>query len=209
MEPNYASAAHSAPNLVYFNSFDTQSPNSARLHRIVPLDMTKVSDPILKFWMYHEPSYGTSADSVQVQVSTNGGTAWVNAGSPVQRSTGSGWLEHSVNLSAYASQTSLLIGFLGISDYGMDVHLDDISLDPLCAPRSGGLVVGTLTNGDNGLPLSGVSIQNNLGEVFLSASVSDPLTGGSVYEAFSPAGSHVITATRSGYGTQMALVWLR
>jgi uncharacterized repeat protein (TIGR01451 family) len=62
-----------------------------------------------------------------VQVSTDGGTTWVNVGAPIPRYDGStGWKQHVVDLSAYAGQPDVRLGFLGISAYGNDVHIDDV-----------------------------------------------------------------------------------
>lgn len=122
--------AHSTPNLVYFNSYSASSGQQARLYYTQPLDLSRASAASVSFWMFHDVGFTTYNDRVQVQVSTDGGATWVNVGDPISRYDGSGpaWKEHVVNLNAYAGQSGVLIGFLGISAYGNDVHLDDISV---------------------------------------------------------------------------------
>ena len=49
-------------------------------------------------------------------------------GTAVNRYDGStGWKQHTIDLSAYKG-TTVNLGFLGISVYGNDVHVDDISV---------------------------------------------------------------------------------
>ena len=77
--------------------------------------------------MYHDTGYSTYADKVQAQVSTNG-TAWTNAGTAVARYNGTtGWAQVTIDLSAYKGQT-VYLGFLGISAYGNDEYLDDVTV---------------------------------------------------------------------------------
>lgn len=117
---------HSAPNLAYFNSWSASSGLSTRLYRTTGLDLSAASAVQLSFWMYHDTVFSNN-DRVQVQVSTDGGTNWVDVGAPIPRYDGStGWKEHIVDLSAYAGQSDVRIGFLGISGYGNDVHIDDV-----------------------------------------------------------------------------------
>jgi hypothetical protein len=59
----------------------------------------------------------------------------VDVGAPINRYDGStGWKQHLVDLSAYASQVDLRIGLLGISAYGNDVHVDDLQMGS-CQPQ--------------------------------------------------------------------------
>lgn len=117
---------HSAPNLVYFNSYNVSSGGSARLYRTSGLNLSAATAAQVSFWMYHDTGY-TNNDRVQVQVSTDGGTTWVAVGAVIPRYNGStGWAQHTVDLSAYAGQADVRLGFLGISAYGNDVHIDDV-----------------------------------------------------------------------------------
>jgi hypothetical protein len=130
------SPAHSGTKLVLFNSWTASSGNSTRLYYDVALDWTAYAGMTipLKFWMFHDSGYSSSNDRIQVQMSTNGGSNWTDVGSPVSRTTGAGWLEHTIDLSAYAGLSNLKLGFHGISAYGNDCHMDDIVIQ-LVQPR--------------------------------------------------------------------------
>lgn len=119
-------SAHSGANLVYFNSNDLSGAlglNTARLWYMQALSGMNT----LTYWMYHDTYSSASDDRVQVQASTDGGVTWVNAGLAVSRyDSTSGWRQETVNLSAYTEPPAVLIGFLGMSDDGYDIHIDDV-----------------------------------------------------------------------------------
>ncbi|MGB9776676.1 MAG: S8 family serine peptidase [Anaerolineae bacterium] len=191
--------ARSLPNLAYFNSWTASSGSTTRLYRTTGTDMRGLV-PVLRFWMYHDTGWSLLNDSLQVQVSTNGGATWANVGSAIPRYDGStGWKEHTVDLSAYGSQADLRVGFLGISAYGNDIHIDDVVLGGGCLPRPGGLVVGNVYD-DGGTPLAGATVANDAGYSTTTAFTEDPAVPDSFYTLFSPAGSRIFTATLTGYG---------
>ena len=67
---------------------------------------------------------------LQVQVSTDGGATWDNVGDPIPRFDGTDrWKPHSVSLDGYVGQPGVLVGVLGISDHGNDIHLDDLAVE--------------------------------------------------------------------------------
>ncbi|GIV84235.1 MAG: hypothetical protein KatS3mg052_1242 [Candidatus Roseilinea sp.] len=125
----------STPNLVYFDSWTVAAGNAARLYRTSPINLSAAVAPELRFQMYHDTGFAGANDRVQVQVSTDGGATWQNVGAPVPRYDGStGWKQHTVSLAAFAGQPSVHIGVLGISGYGNDIHLDNLSIvDSSCA----------------------------------------------------------------------------
>ena len=124
--PTPAVASHSLPNLVWFNSWHSGNTDSARLHYGTPLDLTSYSVLSLSFWMYHDTGFASDPDRVQVQFSTDGGTNWTDIGLPVDRRGANGWTLHTFDLNAYNNVANFTLGFLGISDWGNDCHLDDI-----------------------------------------------------------------------------------
>lgn len=161
--------------------------------------------PALRFWMYHDTQYSALNDQLQVQVSTNGGASWTNVGAAIPRYDGStGWKEHVVDLSAYSTQVDLRVGFLGISGWGNDIHIDDVVLGAGCLPRPGGLVVGNVYDGNTGAPLAGALVASDGGYTATTAVTEDPAVPDSFYTLFSSPGSHVLTATMSGYGTAVS-----
>ena len=118
---------HSGAGLAYFNSWTASSGNSTRLYRSVSdLIPSTAADAEIKFFMYHDTGY-PSQDRIQIQVSTDG-TNWTNVGTAINRYIGTvGWAEHSIDISSFIGQ-SIYIGFLGISAYGNDCHIDDVQL---------------------------------------------------------------------------------
>ena len=62
-----------------------------------------------------------------LQKSTNG-TTWTSVGSAINRySATNGWVQASIDLSAYKGQT-VYLGFLGTSKYGDNIYLDDVTV---------------------------------------------------------------------------------
>ena len=140
---------------------------------------------------------------------------------PVPRYDGTnGWEQHSFDLSAYASQTDLRLGFLGISElvrdgsgniisHGNDIQLDDIALgSPSCITQTGGLVVGKVTNDTTKAAMAGVTVSNGGTYATVSAATGDPNVGDGFYTLFLPAGSYTLSAALSGdsYNTPTANV---
>ncbi len=126
---SYPSASpHGGSYLADFNSYSANAGDTARIYRTSGFAVAGTYTTVtLTFWMYHDTGYSSYNDQVQVQVSTNG-TTWTNVGSPVSRYNGStGWAQATVDLSAYKGQT-VYLGFLGISAYGNDEYLDDVSV---------------------------------------------------------------------------------
>ncbi len=122
-------SAHSPTNLIYFNAWGLTKGNSARLYYNSSFNFSRATGSAFKFWMYHDTET-TDNDLLQVQVSTDGGATWGNVGDPIPRFDGTdSWQPHSVNLDGYAGQPGVLVGVLGISAHGNDIHLDDIALE--------------------------------------------------------------------------------
>lgn len=140
-------APQSAPNLIYFNSYSATSGNNTRLYRTTGLNLATYTgaDITLNFYMYHETGYSYDDDRIQAQVSTNGGSSWIDAGAPVSRYNGStGWARHTVSLSAYAGLADVRIALHGISIYGNDCHVDDLTVEA----RTRECCLSTLPKGD-------------------------------------------------------------
>lgn len=116
---------HGGSYLAKFNSYDSASGSQTRVYQTTGFAIpSSATSATLKFWMYHDTGYSTSADSVQVQVSTTG--TWANVGTAVNRYDGStGWKQHTIDLTAYKG-TTVQLGFLGISAFGNNEFIDDV-----------------------------------------------------------------------------------
>lgn len=123
-----SASPHGGTKLAAFNSYTAASGVQKRMYRATGFAVASTYTTVtLKFWMYHDTAYSTSADKVQVQVSTNG-TTFTNVGSAVARyGATAGWAQATVDLSAYRGQT-VYLAFLGISAYGNDCYLDDVTV---------------------------------------------------------------------------------
>ena len=115
--------------LAAFNSYTSRSGNQTRLYRATGFAVgSSTTTATLSFWMYHDLGYAGYDDRVQVQVSTDGST-WTNVGAAVSRYNGAtGWAQVAIDLSAYKGQSDLRLAFLGISVFGNDIYLDDVSV---------------------------------------------------------------------------------
>jgi hypothetical protein len=120
-------APHGGSFLAKFNSYDAASGSQTRVYRTTGFAISgAATTATLKFWMYHDTGYTSSADRVQVQVST--GSTWTSTGTAVNRYDGStGWKQHTIDLTAYKG-TTVQLGFLGISAYGNNVFIDDVTV---------------------------------------------------------------------------------
>jgi hypothetical protein len=122
-----------------YNAYNALTGEQARLYSM-PYDVSAAVTLKLKFAMFHGIDYPTVADSIQVQVSTDG-TTWTNIGDPFYRSCSlqglplaNAWHEHIVDLIGYEDETALQIAFLGTSaatTTSRRIYLDAVELfDP-------------------------------------------------------------------------------
>jgi PKD repeat protein len=107
-----------------------------------PLDMTAVAGaPSLVYKVAHAQKTSTSADKLQVYVSTNCGQSWslrqtisgasLSTAGVVSTSfvpTASQWVTKTVNLATVATSPSVLIKFRFTSDAGNNIYIDDINI---------------------------------------------------------------------------------
>src|SRR5204863_8594983 len=84
-------APHGGSYLAKFNSYDAASGSQTRIYQTTGFAIpSTATTATLKFWMYHDTGYSSSADKVQLQANT--GSGWVNVGTAVNRYDGStGW----------------------------------------------------------------------------------------------------------------------
>lgn len=113
-----------------FNCYDASAGSSTRLTLTTPINFTtSPSAPILKFFMFHDSQYPASKDSIKVRWSIDGGATWSNGMVGFGRvATANIWQEHVVSLTGAETQANVKVCFDGISAYGNNVFIDDITL---------------------------------------------------------------------------------
>ena len=99
----------------------------------------------------------------------------------------------------------LAMGLLGISDYGNDEHIDDVSLT-YCSVPSGGLVVGNVYVANTNKPVAGATVSNLAGYSTTTTSTQDPAVDDGFYTLYSPSGSSSFTAAKNGYSSNTVAV---
>ncbi len=122
-------APKSGIKMAKFNSNDVTG-TVTRLYRDEGVSLEDGSY-CLKFWMYHDMigNSGSGVSKIQVQVTTDGGGYWIDAGDAINRYDGSiGWKEHIINLDEYRGASCLQIAFTGTGNAGGNIYLDDISV---------------------------------------------------------------------------------
>jgi|GEM_PF-6062509 len=136
--PAYDGAAVASLNAYFATSGDSARLATRALN--FPADYT----PRLTFWMYHDsdsPGANAQADRLQVQLSADGGSTYVDiAGASFSRYDGvapNHWSLHTVDLPGHSGQNNIRIGLLGISDFGNNLYIDDIGLQYI--PASGSI----------------------------------------------------------------------
>jgi len=204
-----AATPHSGSRLASFNSYSASSGSSTRLWRMpTGIDLTGITSPRVEFWFFHGDCGWNSGDNVQLQTSTDSGVTWVNVGMPVVQKNSGGWERYQFDLSAYAGNTDLRVGLLGISQFGCNMHVDDVRVfDGVCvAPTDGGLVVGNVYDANVSQPLTGAEVANDMGDTTTAAFTPDPAVDDAFYTLFSPSGAHDFTASNDGFLDDVATV---
>ncbi len=189
--PYPSASPHGGSYLADFNSYTSASGSETRLYRTAGFAIpSSASTVTLTFWMYHDTGYSSDNDRVQAQVSTNGST-WTNVGSAVSRYNGStGWAQVSIDLSTYKGQSSVRLGFLGISAYGNDCYIDDVAV-----VMQGGSATYGISGTVSGAVTSGVTVT-------LSGAASATTTtasGGTYSFAGLANGTYTVAPSLSGY----------
>jgi len=114
-----------------FNCYNAPAGNSTRLALLNSLDFSITTEvPRLKFYMFHDNDFSTYKDSIKVRWSIDGGLNWSDGMTGFARYTASNnsWQEHIVILTGTQSQANVKICFDGVSAYGNNMFIDDISI---------------------------------------------------------------------------------
>ncbi len=113
--------------------FAAEKGDSDRLYTTDSFSFPSTGFCEYSFWMFHYPDMNGSdgaADSIQPQISQDGGTTWSNAGTEIKRVNGTtGWTKYTISLSSadYGGQ-NVKVGLFAYADYGFSMYIDDISI---------------------------------------------------------------------------------
>lgn len=155
-------------------------------------------DATLNFW-YNKYHNSTTSCNLQVQVSTNGGTSWsaplwtTNINQGVGGTSGTNWLNQSVDLSGYDGTIKVRFKAASNGAYQCDTALDkvQVSAEPACISTTGPPLITTpaiKVNGNpvdlceaydlNGSGLSNITITSGGSELYDGISCRDINTAG-------------------------------
>jgi hypothetical protein len=120
----------------YFNA----PTGSVMTYYTEKLNPSALTTPTLRFSHAYR-QYNSENDALRVKISTDCGVTWTTlydkqgstlmtapAGTSSFAPTASQWASNSVDLAAYASQSSVIFAFEGTSNYGNNLYVDDIML---------------------------------------------------------------------------------
>ena len=156
-------------------------------------------------WLQTEPC----CDYASVEVSNNGGLTWTRVYGEVSGDIDLAWARLSVTLDSAYAVSNFRVRFRLRTDYSVTYpgwYVDDVQVNAMfCILQAGGLVVGNTYDANTSTPLAGAQVTSDSGRTFTTLATADPAVDDSFYTLFSPAGTHVFTATKSGgYGAAIA-----
>jgi hypothetical protein len=157
--------------------------------------MTALPNHHLTFWMFQDGGYPNQPEALRVMVSADNGQTWAQAGTEFNYyGSSTGWFKQVVDLSAYASQTSLLFGFessISYSSISRRLYVDTISLSATCEAQAGALVTGQVLDANTNQAINGVKVQSSVDETFSQTTPLDAVLGDGNYSVFALAGEAV------------------
>ena len=163
-----------------------------------PIDLTGESVVILSFEQDFFAYAENSAEVADVDISINGGE-WLN----VLRQTGNvrGPNQQSIDISEMAAnQENVRVRFRYFnanSEWWWQVDSVRVGGQE-CAPLSGGVLTGLVSNRHSGEPLVGAIITSDFGSVETIATPEDSILGGGFYWSFQPMAANPQTITVTG-----------
>jgi hypothetical protein len=147
--------------------------------------------------------YVNLGDNADVDISTDGGDTWQNVLAQTESVFGPNAQTFDVS-SIAAGHATVQVRFHNYNaNFAWWWQVDDVVLGPpTCAPNPGGLVVGTVEDGNTGNGINGATVSDlTQGTSATTADTSDPAQGSGFYELFAPAGPQSFQATKSGYAS--------
>jgi energy-converting hydrogenase Eha subunit A len=152
---------------------------------------------------FNSDLFGWFGDVENVDVSIDGGSTW----SSVWQSTGypgTGVTDTAIPLPMAAGQSDVQVRFHYVSNFGYYWELDNVFLgNRSCDPIPGGLVEGTVTDGNTKAGVNGAKVTSvSSPTVTATTGPADPSTGEGFYHLFMPgSGSQQFTAAKNAYAS--------
>lgn len=136
-------------------NFYTINAGNAAILRSPPLDFTGISKPVIHFYVAYR-TFTTENDSMQVLISTDCGLTYADVPVPYRKadnsvpslatlvasttsyipSSSGQWRHETIDLTSYANNPNVIIGFRGMSAFGNNLYLDNFiatSADAYCS----------------------------------------------------------------------------
>ena len=191
-----ACTPHSGVGMAKCNSYDISSGAASLITPVIDYSLRGANTPTVSFWMYRDNGYPSSVDRLEVWVNTSntttGGTSLgiINRSSSLAPVVGSdGWYQYSFNIPAgFSGSTNYLI-FVGTTDYGNNMYLDDVVYTSY--PAVPGTITGYVSNGF-GVPI-------NAATVAIGTFTTTTAGNGSYTFPTVPPGTYTMTASAPSY----------
>jgi uncharacterized repeat protein (TIGR01451 family) len=183
--------------------------NTGSLTMVNPVSIP-AAGTLLTYWSFEETECGGNCpwDKRFTEVSIDGGTSWTTIGEGQIEGT---WHLRVFDLTTYAGD-DVHVRFRfnsvdGLSNNYFGWMVDDIGVSTGCEPQLGSLIVGNVYDGNTGDGLVNASVINDMGYTTTSkATPLDPNVDDGFYTLFGPQGTNGLTASKSGYGPDNAVV---
>ncbi|MDY6877831.1 MAG: carboxypeptidase regulatory-like domain-containing protein, partial [Chloroflexota bacterium] len=172
---------------------------------VIDLSGIPTGTTMIAHWWQAWAIGSASSDPAFVEVSING-SLWTKIWSHTSGTTQMDWTEMSHDISDAAGGNVQFRWRLISSSYSNyeGLYVDDVTITAGCTPSAGGLVVGNVYDDNTDDPVVGANVTNNSGGTTTSqATPKDSAVEDAFYTLFSPASSHVFTATANLYGPKV------
>jgi len=135
-------APYSGAGQMKFNSYDAPEGEQARL-TTPSVNLLLSTDPYVEFFVYHDEEFLTSPDSVYVEIATGDSITgpWITLeGISRPRSTNR-WEPERISLFPYIGSMRIFVGFRGVSRYGNNIYLDEVSVKDIAFHDIGAVAI--------------------------------------------------------------------
>ena len=191
-------APHSGAAMARFNCFGF-SEGTIGILTTPAIDVTNDALAVT-FWMYRDPGYTTDADLVNVYYNTNPGLTGATLVGTVNRYMGfapavttEGWYQYIFKSPAGILGDVGYFVFEGVSSFGNNIFIDDVSVD---VPPPPGFLSGIVIDQTTSLPLGGVEVVTTPGGATATTNPSG------WYEIELEQGTYSATFSKADYFTQ-------